>query len=86
MARETGLVHQVQLSDMVFGDRSLPCRAVPGRGDLLLLALLGWLVDAGYGGVFECELSGPRIDALVHRRAAALGVEWLHGVLADLGA
>lgn len=84
-ANADAVVH-VQLSDMVLGDRTLPCRAVPGDGDVPLASLVGWLLEAGYQGVFDCELSGPRIDALGTRTAAARSAAWLTGLLTDLGA
>lgn len=76
-----GAVAHVQLSDMVLGDRSLPCRAVPGEGGVPLAAVVGWLVDAGYEGVFDLELSGPRIDAIGHHEAARRAVAWLDELL-----
>lgn len=53
----------VQVSDYVYGDRSLPARAVPGDGAMPLASLLADLQAAGYAGVFELELLGPRIEA-----------------------
>ncbi len=76
----------VQLSDLVLGDRSLPARAVPGDGGIPLEAIIGWIVDAGYRGVFDLELNGPRIDAEGHRAAAARAALWLDGVLEAAGA
>jgi sugar phosphate isomerase/epimerase len=52
----------VQVSDYVYGDRSLPSRAVPGDGAIPLQQILGWIVNAGYQGVFDLELLGPRIN------------------------
>ncbi len=52
----------VQVSDYVYGDRSLPSRAVPGDGAIPLPRILGWMLDAGYQGVFDLELVGPRIN------------------------
>ncbi len=63
--------HLVQLSDYVYGDRSLPARAVPGDGAIPLERLIGWLLHAGYPGAFELELLGPRIDAEGHPAATA---------------
>lgn len=54
--------HLVQWSDYVYGDRSLPCRAVPGDGALPLQRIMQWVLDAGYTGAFDLELIGPRID------------------------
>jgi sugar phosphate isomerase/epimerase len=53
----------VQLSDYVYGDRSLPARAVPGDGAIPLERIVGSLLQAGYAGTFDLELLGPRIDA-----------------------
>jgi len=80
------LIAHVQLSDMTRGSRALPCRAVPGDGDVPLAALVQWLLDAGYRGVFDCELNGPAIDAAGHHAAAARTAAWLDTTLTDLGA
>ena len=60
--RAVPMCHLVQVSDYVVGDRSLPSRAVPGDGNMPLARLLQWLLAAGYQGVFDLELIGPRID------------------------
>jgi sugar phosphate isomerase/epimerase len=80
-----GLIAHVQLSDMTRGARALPCRAVPGNGDVPLTAVVGWLLDAGYPGVFDVELNGPAIDAIGHHAAAAQAATWLDKLLTDLG-
>jgi sugar phosphate isomerase/epimerase len=80
------LIAHVQLSDMTRGSRSLPCRAVPGDGDVPLAAVVGWLLDAGYPGVFDCELNGPAIDAIGHHAAVARAAAWLGRLLDELGA
>ena len=80
------LICHVQLSDMERGARSLPCRAVPGDGDVPLRAIVRWLLDAGYEGVFDIELSGPSIDKLGHHEAARRSARWLDALLAELGA
>ena len=79
-------VAHVQLGDMVLGDRAMPCRAVPGEGGVPLAELVRWVLDAGYRGVFDCELNGPRIDAIGSRVAAERAVTWLSRLLADLDA
>jgi sugar phosphate isomerase/epimerase len=83
-----GLIAHVQLSDMTRGSRSLPCRAVPGdgAGDVPLAAVVQWLLDAGYPGVFDVELNGPAIDAIGHHAAAARAATWLDKLLGELGA
>jgi sugar phosphate isomerase/epimerase len=56
----TGLV---QISDYVPGDRHTPNRAVPGDGMVPNEWLVRELLEAGYQGVFDLELVGPRIEA-----------------------
>lgn len=79
----TGLV---QVSDYVLGDRSTPCRAVPGDGVVPLERLLGQLLELGYTGVFDLELTGPRIVEEGHRTAFARAAENLSEILHRLGA
>jgi len=86
IAEHAGLIAHVQLSDMTPGSRSLPCRAVPGDGDVPLAAVVRWLLDSGYPGVFDCELNGPAIDAIGHHAAAARAARWLDKLLEELGA
>ena len=81
-----GLIAHVQLSDMT---RGIAVAAVPGRpgdGDVPLAAVVQWLLDAGYPGVFDCELNGPAIDAIGHHAAAAQAANWLDKLLEELGA
>src|SRR3546814_6998441 len=40
----------VQVSDYVYGDRAMPCRAVPGDGALPIRTMLAWMLGAGYEG------------------------------------
>ena len=68
----------VQVSDYVYGDRGLPCRAVPGDGAIPLDRLLPALVQSGFTGGFDLEIIGPRLQAEgeevgLHRAAAAVG-------------
>lgn len=79
----TGLV---QVSDYVLGDRCTPCRAVPGDGVIPLERLLGQVLDAGYEGVFDLELVGPRIEAEGARAATRRAAENLSEILTKLGA
>jgi len=57
------LTSMVQVSDYVYGDRSLPCRAVPGDGAIPLDRLLPAIVRAGFSGYFDLEIIGPRLQA-----------------------
>ena len=78
----------IQVSDYVYGDRSLPARAVPGDGAIPIRQILAWALEAGYTGAFDLELIGPRIDtegrlAAVRRSAQTLSEmlkELLHGI------
>jgi sugar phosphate isomerase/epimerase len=79
----TGLI---QVSDYVLGDRSAPCRAVPGDGVIPLDDVLAQVLDAGYDGVFDLELVGPRIEAEGARAATTRGARYLSEMLTRLGA
>jgi sugar phosphate isomerase/epimerase len=72
----------VQISDYVFGDTTVPGRAVPGDGDIPLDRILNWILGAGYSGAFDLELVGPRIDREGHlaatRRALSRVGDMLH--------
>jgi len=85
-ARAMPLTGLVQVSDYVAGDRSTPCRAVPGDGMVPLERQIGWLLDAGYEGVFDLELTGPRIEAEGHRAASLRAAEALSEMLERWGA
>ena len=76
----------VQVSDYVLGDRSTPCRAVPGDGVVPLDRRIGELLDLGYTGVFDIELTGPRIEAEGHRKAFFRAADNLSELLTRLGA
>jgi sugar phosphate isomerase/epimerase len=76
----------VQVSDYVIGDRVAPCRAVPGDGALPLEGLISDLLNAGYDGLFDLELVGPRIDQEGGAAASIRAVEWLSRRLRALGA
>ncbi len=71
----------VQVSDYVLGDKSLPCRAVPGEGAIPWPQILRWLHKAGYAGNFDLELIGPRIDAEGALNAAARAAKYIENRL-----
>ena len=75
----------VQVSDYAIGTLCTPDRRVPGDGDIPLARVLGHLVDAGYQGVFDLELVGPKIDAEGYDAAVPRAVERLDALLTDLG-
>jgi sugar phosphate isomerase/epimerase len=76
----------VQVSDYAIGTRSTPDRLVPGDGDIPLERILRTVLDAGYRGVFDLELIGPRIDAEGYDAAVPRAVARLSELLERLGA
>jgi sugar phosphate isomerase/epimerase len=76
----------VQVCDWVFGDRSLPARAVPGDGGIPLKRFIDWILGAGYEGAFDLELIGPRIEQEGRVEAARRAADNVSEILASLGA
>lgn len=76
----------VQLSDFAVGTHSTPNRLVPGDGDIPMERIVGQLLAAGYPGVFDIEMIGPRIDEEGYERASARAVEYVGALLTRLGA
>lgn len=83
--RAVPLCGLLQVADYVPGDRSLPGRAVPGDGAIAVRRMLDWALSAGYEGVFDLELIGPRIDKEGHLAAARRGADVLGEILVELG-
>jgi sugar phosphate isomerase/epimerase len=79
----TGLV---QVSDYVLGDRTAPCRAVPGDGVIPLERIIGDVLEAGYRGIFDIELVGPRITAEGARPATERAANRISDILTKNGA
>lgn len=52
-----GQIGLVQLSDFVPGVRAAAQRAVPGDGVVALERYVGWILEAGYAGLFDLELA-----------------------------
>jgi len=75
----------VQVSDFAIGTLSTPNRLVPGDGDIPLARILGQMLAAGYGGCFDLELIGPRIDDEGYEDACTRAVATLGRMLEDLG-
>lgn len=50
-----------QISDYVYGDRGLPCRAVPGDGAIPFARIVPAMVAGGFRGWWDLEIIGPRI-------------------------
>ena len=61
----------VQVSDFSIGTLSTPNRLVPGDGDIPLRRIIEQVLDAGYEGVFDLELVGPKIEEEGYRSAIA---------------
>jgi sugar phosphate isomerase/epimerase len=78
--------HLVQVCDYVYGDRSLPSRAVPGDGAIPVKRILDWVLRAGYRGTFDIELVGPRIEAEGPVKAVRRAAENVGEILRSLGA
>jgi sugar phosphate isomerase/epimerase len=78
--------HLVQVCDYVYGDRSLPSRAVPGDGAIPVKRIVQWMLQAGYTGTFDIELVGPRIGAEGQVKAVRRAAENLGEMLRSLGA
>ncbi len=79
--RAIPITQLVQVSDYILGDRSAPCRAVPGDGTIPLERLIRDLLDAGYDGLFDLELVGPRIDEEGAAASSLRALRWLSEVL-----
>lgn len=86
LERAVGLGCLVQLGDYVYGDRSMPCRAVPGDGVIPFRTIFEWILEAGYTGGFDLELLGPRIDAEGQLEATRRAADHLTELLDSLGA
>jgi sugar phosphate isomerase/epimerase len=76
----------VQIADYVYGDLSLPARAVPGDGVIPIRRLIDWTLAAGYGGAFELEMIGPRIRSEGFVPATRRAADAVSGMLDELRA
>jgi sugar phosphate isomerase/epimerase len=79
------LLRLVQVSDFVIGTLCTPQRAVPGDGDIPLERILRQVVAAGYEGVFDLELLGPRIEEEGYEAAVPRAVAALEDLLGRVG-
>jgi sugar phosphate isomerase/epimerase len=71
----------VQVSDLVEGDRHARERGVPGDGVIGWDPLFAALGAAGYAGLFDLELVGPRIDREGPAAAFGRAAQWLDAKL-----
>jgi len=74
----------VQVSDARVGSTTTPDRLVVGDGDIPLSRRIGEIVAAGYAGVFEIEMVGPRIEAEGYQPAIGRAVAALDGILTQV--
>jgi sugar phosphate isomerase/epimerase len=75
----------VQLSDFAVGTMSTPNRLVPGDGDIPIERIVGQLLAAGYAGVFDLEMIGPRIEEEGYAASSTRAVAYLGTLLDRLG-
>jgi len=80
------LVALVQICDYKIGTHDTPNRCAIGDGDIPVERLMGMVLDAGYGGIFELEILGPRIEAEGYRAPIARSLERASELLDRLGA
>jgi sugar phosphate isomerase/epimerase len=85
LRRGADLIGLVQVSDCRFDATAMPCRLVPGDGDLPLERIIGWLLEDGYADRFDLELAGPEISAEGIDRALQRGAERLSALLTQAG-
>jgi sugar phosphate isomerase/epimerase len=79
-------IRLVQVSDFKVGTVASSQRLVPGDGDIPIARILGFLLDAGYPGVFDLELIGDAIVAEGYDAAVPRAVTRLGSILEELGA
>jgi len=75
----------VQLSDFAVGTMNTPNRLVPGDGDIPMERIVGQVLAAGYGGVFDLEMIGPRIEEEGYPSTSTRAVEFVGALLTRLG-
>lgn len=80
------MIALVQMSDFQIGTRTSPNRSAIGDGDVPLEKLLGLILDAGYEGMFDLELIGPKIEAEGYLPATRRSLERVSKMLDRLGA
>jgi sugar phosphate isomerase/epimerase len=76
----------IQVADHVLGDKAVPARAVPNDGAIPLKRMFDWILSAGYGGAFEIEMLGPRIDKEGYEPATRRAADNVGKMLSALGA
>lgn len=76
----------VQVCDYSLGTYDTPNRVVPGDGDIPIERRLGTILEAGYRGVFDLEVMGPRVESQGYRDVVRRSVDRTSEILTRLGA
>jgi sugar phosphate isomerase/epimerase len=71
----------LQVSDYQLGTMSMPYRIVPGDGVVPIEPILRGILGAGYRGLVDIELLGPRIDEEGPEAAMARGAQAVSAML-----
>jgi sugar phosphate isomerase/epimerase len=74
-------IELVQISDYAIGTRTTPERLVPGDGDIPLSRIVESVLDAGYSGVFDIEVIGPRIEDEGYESAIRRSIAYVEALL-----
>jgi sugar phosphate isomerase/epimerase len=74
----------VQIADLCF-DGPVAERQIPGRGELDLRAMLGWVHASGYDGPIEIEVLGTAVDQLSPDQVIEQSARHLGSLLASPG-
>jgi len=80
------LVGLAQLSDYVIGTAETGNRVPPGDGDIPLERLVAMALDAGFEGVFDLEVMGPRVEEEGYPSSVRRSVEQASELLDRVGA
>ena len=76
----------VQVCDYKLGTYNTPNRSVLGDCEIPIERLVRTILDAGYDGVFDLELLGPRTEEEGYRSAILRSIEHMSDLLSRLGA
>lgn len=78
------LLSVIQVSDYAYGERALPCRAVPGDGAIPIKDLVDRIAATRFSGYYDLEIIGPRLEREGHEaglvRAGAYMTKLLEGL------
>lgn len=81
VAAAAGRLRLLQVSDYQPGTMSMPYRIVPGDGVIPIEPILRGILRAGYRGLVDVELLGPRIDEEGPEAAIARGARAVSAML-----